>query len=667
MTQALYNPIGDPAFSKPYIDIDEQRERPIAHRYLHGGFEGTDLKFSLYFPPGEKYENRFYHFMAAAHGSENASQNTRDDTDMISFAIEHGGYFVESNMGGAAANGEVLLKSNAAVAVESRAQAARVYGDDARPYGYVFGGSGGSLKTCACIEGTQGVWDGAVPFVIASPMAIPSAFTVRAHAMRILRNKIPQIIDATEPGGSGDIYAGLNDEEKEALLEVTRMGFPPRSWFAHYFIGDGALPLLTPAVSTSDPEYYEDFWTQPGYLGAVEGGSAQRDRVQFTTTLKAINLPDIIPKEQFMRTGVDDAWHIFDRMDHFTAPPTLELADVPQGDPYLHGANVLFIDGAAAGQRLPLGKLEGNILTIGESFMPGLHRLLSSLKAGDAITLDNSDYIALQTFHRHQTPQGDFAGWRQFKDESGKPIYPQRPLIGPPMSYHGSGKVMDGHFTGKVIVLASLMDESAFPWFADWYRNEVEKYFGDAADDNFRLWYMDHAMHAETEGVQAKLHVVGYIGALYQALTDLAQWVEKGVAPTATMNYIERDGQIVIPESANARGGVQPVATLTANGSECATIKAGQSVALKGSVAVPNATGKVTIAEWDFEEQGDFAVKGEIRYTSDDRAAAEVAATHRYEKPGVYFPALRVASSRDEGDRFTQIRNIARARVIVTE
>ena len=35
------------------------------------------------------------------------------------------------------------------------------------------------------------------------------------------------VFDAMEPGGSGDMYAGLNDEERAVLAEVTRMGFPP--------------------------------------------------------------------------------------------------------------------------------------------------------------------------------------------------------------------------------------------------------------------------------------------------------------------------------------------------------------------------------------------------------------------------------------------------------
>ena len=37
------------------------------------------------------------------------------------------------------------------------------YGEH-RPYGYVFGGSGGAYRTVACIENGHDVWDGAVPY-----------------------------------------------------------------------------------------------------------------------------------------------------------------------------------------------------------------------------------------------------------------------------------------------------------------------------------------------------------------------------------------------------------------------------------------------------------------------------------------------------------------------
>jgi hypothetical protein len=84
-------------------------------------------------------------------------------------------------------------------------------------YDYVYGGSGGGYKTLSCIESTRGVWDGTVPYVIGTSMAIPYNFTVRVHAMGILWNKFPSMYRCMEPGGSGDIYTGLNTEEKVAL------------------------------------------------------------------------------------------------------------------------------------------------------------------------------------------------------------------------------------------------------------------------------------------------------------------------------------------------------------------------------------------------------------------------------------------------------------------
>ena len=36
----------DQRFNKPDVDIDEQRTTPVPHRYVHGGFTGTDAKFS---------------------------------------------------------------------------------------------------------------------------------------------------------------------------------------------------------------------------------------------------------------------------------------------------------------------------------------------------------------------------------------------------------------------------------------------------------------------------------------------------------------------------------------------------------------------------------------------------------------------------------------------
>ena len=50
----------DTMFDKPYIDIDEWRDVPVLHRYVHGGFKNTDTRFSFYFPAKEQYGGRFF-------------------------------------------------------------------------------------------------------------------------------------------------------------------------------------------------------------------------------------------------------------------------------------------------------------------------------------------------------------------------------------------------------------------------------------------------------------------------------------------------------------------------------------------------------------------------------------------------------------------------------
>ena len=186
----------------------------------------------------------------------------------------------------------LAYRANAACAEYSRTVAARLYGGH-RPFGYAYGGSGGGFRTIGGMENTVGVWDGAVPYVIGSPVAIPNVFTIRMHALRVLRDRFPQIVDAVDAGGSADPYAGLSDEERAALVEATRMGFPPRSWFGFETMGPHAFAVPFPAMRLIDPDYFTDFWTVNGYLGADPGASVHAARVvQATTVVTPITTRD---------------------------------------------------------------------------------------------------------------------------------------------------------------------------------------------------------------------------------------------------------------------------------------------------------------------------------------------------------------------------------------
>src|SRR5262249_6061019 len=153
-------PIGskDPLFDHAYVDVDEWRDEPVRHRYVHGGFEGTEALFSFYFPPAERYQGRFFHPVPPMSGDQTAAAPPvlYGVAGSIEFAVASGAYLVESNLGRRSPfPGKdwtiAGYRASAAVARYSRVLAAEMYGEH-RPYGYLFGGSGGALKTVSGFE-----------------------------------------------------------------------------------------------------------------------------------------------------------------------------------------------------------------------------------------------------------------------------------------------------------------------------------------------------------------------------------------------------------------------------------------------------------------------------------------------------------------------------------
>jgi hypothetical protein len=659
----------DSLFRQPYIDVDEWRDKPVRHRYVHGGFKGTEARFAFYFPPKEKYQGRFFQHVTPAPAGEtldanNAVVGSGELLRHMLFSLDSGAYFVLTNEGGPAAiAGDQTIvgyRVNAAAAEYSRIIAEQMYGAN-RPYGYAFGGSGGCFKTLSGFENTT-TWEGAVPFVCGSPMAIPNVFTVRILAMRILKNKFASVVDATEPGGSGNIYQNLSDEEQDALREVTKMGFPPAAWFNYKTIGEGAFPVLFPLVKLMDPGYFKDFWTVPGYEGMNPKPSLTRARVQHPTTVVKVVSPGNSESQKSFG-GVDAAKDAINDSQMMG----IQMESVPSQD--LEGAFVIVKTGAPAGKELPVGKVNGNTVFIARNpFGADNSSDVKALKPGDQVVLDNSDFLAMQYYHRHQVPGPDYYVWDQFRGPDGKPLEPQRPmLIGPLVT--GAGSVQSGKFKGKMIIVESMMDQDALPWQADWYRSKVKEALGDRIDDSFRLWYVDHALHGDGARQGDTTHTVSYLPDLYQALRDLSVWVEKDVPPPPSTNYKMVDGQVEVPTTAAERKGIQPVVIVNANGGARAEVHTGKPVTFTAVIEVPPNTGKVVSAAWDFEGDGSFSsIQAIARSTSDQsRSQVTLKITHVFSKPGTYFPVLLAASQRD-GDAsssFTRIPNFGKVRVVV--
>jgi hypothetical protein len=625
----------DPGLTEPYTDIDEQRTTTdpatkvkVAYRYIHGGFTGTKARFSFYFPAKSKYQGRFFESTYPTVAREDADPST------IAFAISHGAYVVSTNNNGGLPAGGALAgyRTNASAANYSRVVARKVYGDAARSRGYVFGASGGAYQTMAAMENTEGVWDGGIPMVPGTPNSIPSNMTVQLLAARVLADALPGIVDAVEPGGSGDPYANLTDEQRSVLQEATKQGFPLGGWWQYASLAGGAFAAVEGGVQAIDPGYVDDFWSTPGYEGSDPAVAAAR--VQHSTTV---------------RSATRDA---------------IELTDAPPAGDFI-GAQLSLTSGAAAGKQLQVASVSGNRATLAA----GADSVTSAIQPGDEVQLDNSWNIALQYYQRHQVPSPDQYGWNQFRGPDDAPLYAQRPqLVGETFVRSIGGSLPTGKFHGKMIMLSSVLDVQAFPWSADWYKKQAEAEYGARKlDANYRLWFMENADHVPPAGALAETHIVSYDGALQQAVLDLDRWVKGGDAPPASTNYtVDDDSQVHTTGSAAERKGVQPVVNISAGGAsgERISVKTGEAVSFSAKAQVPPDAGKLVRIEWDFDGSGEFAQHTNLATPS---ASADVSAKHTYSKPGTYFAVVRVTARQGSAAKtpFQQIQNLARIRVEV--
>jgi hypothetical protein len=277
--------------------------------------------------------------------------------------------------------------------------------------------------------------------------------------------------------------------------------------------------------------------------------------------------------------------------------------------------------------------------------------------------------IAKRFAYRYQLPPAD-QGWialDQFRRPDGTPLYPQRAVREPGFGGFVSGNAaFDGSINGKMIAVSNLYDVDALPIHTDWYRQRVEASLGAAADDTYRVYYNDHADHQDAPPTGGRAtSLVDWYGMVEQALRDVAVWVEQGIPAPASTAYDVEDSQIIVPDRAADRDGLQPTVDMVPGRDGAIHARVGQTVPLVATARMPVGGGEITFAEWDFEGDGEY-VAGKI---AKPHELATISTTHRFSEPGVYFVSVRVTAERDgdTGAQYALLRNIDRVRVIVTE
>lgn len=612
----------DPFFGPAYHDVDEWRDTPVRHRYVHGGFEGTDTRFSLYLPPPEGYQGRLLQFLE---GERGGNEDVVPRFSGHAVAAPLGAALCESNQGHLGLDMSGLKGDNTIFEYRASAQTARhaqavcaaMYGTGPH-HTYVYGGSGGAMRTVSCLEGAHDVYDGGVAFMINRNGLMLWNWSLLAWAWSVLEPKLPAVIDAVDAGGGGDPFAVLDtDEQCHALAMLYRGGYPRG---AEAQIEANPLWVLSmQIVAAADPAFFRD----------APVTTTVHEKVRVT----AVRTTAELPPGDLGIGGVPPTLPGRSKPDK----PVGVAVDLEGGTGRFLGATITVLTGAAAGRKLICTGWAGDALVAAMDVQG-----FAGVEPGDEIEVDNTSFAAFCAFHRHlgDLPYESVDAVRV----DGRPVYPPRPLP------TGRMPVPTGRFAGKLILIQHTHDRECWPECAEAYARSVRAELGDGVEDRFRLWWIENASHLPPVTPAARQRLINYSGIYAQAVRDLAAWTEEGTAPAPSTDYtFGPDTRLTLPVTAAERGGIQPVVHLERDRIE---VGVGEDAVLAATVEVPAGTGSVVIAEWE---------------SGDGRRAQGECVTFTYVTPGTYFAVFHVASQR-EGDpaAFTKVRNLARVRVVVS-
>jgi hypothetical protein len=667
-------------FGTPFVDVDEWRDAPRRHRYVHGGFEGTHTLFSIYLPPGESFDGRLLKHLEGGSGGHEfliANDIGMWMSWMFDFCYdEFGAILMESNQGHYHDEGigfhddVVLFGASAESARFAKWLAPQLYGQPVE-HAYVFGASGGGHRSYQCLMHRGDVFDGGVPEVCG---ANPGAYwSVQALAIELLGDKLVEVADRCEVGGSGDPFDGLTYDQREALADLFRMGYPRA---AVNQLQTLAAPFTLNNTKEYNPSFFEDFWSKTGYLGHDDPERLAKRRVRITAKVQGV--------VDAGRVKELDADHVgLQTLMAGAAPQARAAVKLDVDDPQrFYMAWLTVKTGKAAGRRLVAMHFTPDGAVV--PFLQMCPEMFDGVEAGDEVEIDNSDWIALTHLYKHNiewnvpglhTPAARVpAEYSDFAFD-GIPIHTQTGEI----LYDLNTLVP---FTSKMIVIAAHLDVMIWPTFITPLERHLRMTQGERADDTMRLYWVENATHGPPMGMGAMsaitmltrtfdpfvwpTRLVEYQNAAKHALVDVAAWVEGGVAPPPDTRYsMTRNNQLELPAEAAQRRGIQPVVTLRANGGVRAEVKVGEAVRFEGTAEQPPGVGLIAQAEMDFLSDNTWPKQAEIG----GGAAQEMtmATTYAFDKPGTYFPSFRVGAWRDGAGRTgLPIQNLARVRVVVT-
>ena len=630
----------DTFFGPPFVDVDEWREAPHRHRFVHGGFEGTHTLFSIYLPEPEAYGGRFIQWLQ---GGVGGSERSAPLGGALEVARAARAVLVDSNQGhlgnsmdGLRGDPTILqFRASAQVARYAREVAAQMYGSPPH-HGYLVGGSGGAMRTTICLEKVDGLWDGGVAFMINHGGMVAFQWPLLVRAQMVLRDRLPEVVDAVDAGGSGDPFGALRtDAERTALADLYLAGYPRGA--EHLIVENGIWVLGMLGVRGADPGYFTDFWTKPGYAGYDDPSSLEPflvsrvARVERVLRSRDFGPPDAAGEDRPV-PGV-----------HAALPaefPMAVLTDLPPGTPGLVGCTMTLADG----RRMACTGMVGGALT---ALLDPIG--FDGVEPGDEINLDNRDYVAYAHLSRHLADPDHPETMRHFVD--GRPIYPIRHR-----HLDTLAQMSGGRFHGKLVLVQHTHDRECWPSSGEFFVNRARVAHG-SLDERFRVWWIERAAHLPPITRAGTTRLIAYQGAYEAALHHLIAWVEDGTpAPKSTSYLFDGHGRLELPTVAEERQGIQALVSLEAK-------VEGPTVELTCAAQAPPGAGRIAWIDWDVDGSGNWPYRTAL---DGDGRTVSVIQRHTYEQPGTFLATARVASVRRAGETAFPVYNLARARIEIS-
>ena len=574
------------------------------------------------------------------------------------------GAFSVNWMSASVPNAVASHRHEAAATKVAKAYANKLYGNTAKIYSYFWGCSGGGTVALAAAENVTGVWDGVEPQCMGTSGDAPyHSFYWQAHyTMAIAKAKQDAIAAAAVEGGTGDIYAGLNEEEKSVINEFLAAGYPLAVIGNHF---PNLIPLVDPIdIRLADPTYEDDFWSKPGYAGANSPNYLKAAKVDGWATVSGITRdsvgtpiaiqfdPATLPALGTIGANYLEYWVYADDGKTRLIDPTRSFGPPTENKRRFSLQGTLDIATASLALTGSIKDAFGGVSAIANSPI-----LLNALKVGSRVRINNRFILAMYYYPRYSNIPGAHS-YDQYRNADGSAKYPQRKDISV-LSYSNyrtmGGRIETGAITTKIIILEGMGDNLSWPIFNASYAERVQRTLGPAkANDMMRFYLHDNGRH----GLGA-----GQPGIFQQSIQDLMAWAEKGIVPPSSTQYTIRNGQVIPASRAVDRHGLQPVMSLLANGSARAMVAVNDPVKLVASLEMPPRTGQIIQYSWTI---GDKAEAPTI--VAKPQALVNVEREVTFSAPGTYVIKLSVNGQRDglvAPANQTLVQNFKEVRIVV--